>query len=151
MDKKFDIFISYSRIDWDVVKPFFEELKVRGFKVWLDTSNIDYGVSFTDYIAQALDDSDTMLFFCTKNSVYNSAYCKKELAYARTNGMNITAILVDGYMPKKGWFALEYKDINCVNLSVESQRNKLIETLEDRFQPERARERRAKIAQEIEV
>lgn len=145
MEKKYDIFISYSRKDCKLVLPFVEELESRDFKVWIDTSNIDYGATFPDHIAQALDESDSMLFMCTQNSVQNSPYCKKELGYARANGLNITAVLVDGYMPKKGWFALEYNDVNCVNTSDKNQLYRLYDALENKYVPEKVAERRAKI------
>lgn len=144
MEKKYDIFISYSRKDIEKVRPIIDELEARDFKIWLDLSNIDYGDTFPDRIADALDASSSLLFMCTRNSI-NATYCKKEIGYARTNRMKIRAILVDGYMPKKGWFALDYQDVNCINITNDDQKRKLFDELESVYQPQKAIERDKKI------
>lgn len=144
MDKKYDIFICYSRKDIEKVSPIINELEARDFKVWIDMSNIDYGDTFPDRIAEALDASDSLLFMCTTNSLC-APYCKNEIGYARTNGKMIRAILVDGQMPKQGWFALEYQNVNCINITKEEQKKKFFEDIEAIYQPEKAEERRRKI------
>lgn len=144
MEKKYDIFISYSRKDIEKVQPIVNELEARDFKVWLDLSNIEYGDTFPDRISEALDNSDSLLFMCTPNSLV-AAYCKKEIGYARTNGMTIRVILVDGIIPKKGWFALDYQDVNCVNITKDEQTRKFYENLELTYQPEKAAEREKEI------
>lgn len=147
MSKAYDIFISYSRKDSDLVEPFVKELDVRGFKVWIDTSNIDYNETFPDRIAKAMDESACVLFFCSENAI-ESKYCIKELKYARKNKIEIFAILLKEYHPSKGWFALEFNDVNCVDLASESQKVKLIDSLEVKFQPEKVLERMTDIEAE---
>lgn len=144
MDKKYDIFVCYSRKDIEKIRPIINDLEARDFKVWLDMSNIDYGDTFPDRIAEALDASDSLLFMCTPNSL-SAPYCKKEIGYARTNEKMIRAILVDGQMPKQGWFALDYQDVNCINITKEEQKKKFFEEIEAVYQPEKAEERRRKI------
>lgn len=144
MEKKYDIFISYSRKDLYIVRPFIDELEAHDFKLWLDLSEIDYGDTFPDKIAEALDASDSILFMCTPNSLA-APYCKKEIGYARTNGKEIRAILVNGIMPKKGWFALDYQDVNCINITKDEQKRKFFEDIESAYQPEKAAERARKI------
>lgn len=144
LDMKYDIFVSYSRKDIEKVRPVTDELEARDFKIWLDLSNIVYGDTFPDRIAEALDDSDSVLFLCTQNSL-TAPYCKKEIGYARTNGKKIRAILIDGKMPKKGWFALDYLDVNCINFTKEEQKSKFFEELELVYQPQKAIEREKKI------
>lgn len=144
MKEKYDIFISYSRKDIEKVRPIINDLEARDFKVWLDLSNIDYGDTFPDRIAEALDASDSLLFMCTPNSLL-APYCKKEIGYARTNGKMIRAILVDGKMPKQGWFALDYQDVNCINITKDEQKRKFIEDIESVYQPEKAAKRALKI------
>lgn len=150
MEKKYDIFISYSRKDIEKVRPIIDELEVRDFKVWFDLLNIDYGDTFPDRIAEALDASDSLLFMCTPNSLV-APYCKKEIGYARTNGKTIRAILIEGVMPKKGWFALGYQDVNCINITQDEQRQKFLEDIELIYQPEKAKERKRKIEEAKEV
>ena len=85
-------------------------------------------------------------YFCvakhkTEKSL-NAAYCKKELNYARINDKKIRAVLLDAIVPRKGWFALEYGDINCVNYTDKSQVDKLMQELADAYQPEATEARR---------
>lgn len=147
MTKAYDIFISYSRKDSNQVEPFVKELDVRGFKVWIDTSKIDYNETFPVRIAEAMDESASVLFFCSENAM-ESKYCIKELKYARKNKIEITAILLGDYRPSKGWFALEFTDVNCVDMANESQKVKLLDSLESKFQPEKVLERMANIEAE---
>lgn len=140
-NETFHIFISYSRKDIEKVFPLINELENHGVKVWFDLSRIDYGETFPDKIANALDASDSLLFLCTPNSLI-APYCKKEVGYARNNKKKIRAILVDGEMPRKGWFALEYQDVNCINITKPEQKRKFIEEIELVYQLKKAEERR---------
>lgn len=69
MEKKYDIFISYSRKDYENVRSLIDELEAYEFKIWYDISNIEYGDTFPDKIAEALDNSHSLLFICTQNSL----------------------------------------------------------------------------------
>lgn len=146
MEKKYDVFISYSRKDTELIQPILSILIGHDITYWLDTSNIDYGDTFPDRIAEALDDSSSVLFLCTTNSLH-APYCKKEIGYARNNGKKIRAILLNGKMPKQGWFALDYQDVNCVNITDNQQKELLLSELEDECYPERAKERERQISE----
>lgn len=141
METPKDIFISYSRKDKDNIHNLLSALEAYKIKYWLDTSEIDYSDTFPDRIANVIDNVDSVLFICTEKSL-NAAYCKKELNYARINDKQIRAVLLDGIVPRQGWFALEYGDINCVNYTDKSQVDKLMQELENAYQPEAAEVRR---------
>ena len=141
MEMTKDIFISYSRKDKDKILNLLSSLEAYKIKYWLDTSEIDYSDTFPDRIANAIDNADSVLFICTEKSL-NAAYCKKELNYARINDKKIRAVLLDGIVPRQGWFALEYSNVNCVNYTDKSQVDKLMQELEDAYQPEAAEARR---------
>ena len=144
METTKDIFISYSRKDKDNILNLLSALEAYKIKYWLDTSEIDYSDTFPDRIANAIDNADSVLFICTEKSL-NAVYCKKELNYARINDKKIRAVLLDGIVPRQGWFALEYGDINCVNYTDKSQVDKLMQELEDAYQPEAAEARRQEL------
>lgn len=134
MENTYDVFISYSRKDKDRIQNLLSALEVYKISYWLDTSEIDYSETFTDSIACAIDNADSVLFICTNYSI-KAEYCKKELNYARLNNKKIRAILFDGFVPKQGWFALEFGNVNCVNYTDQSQFDKLMQELEDAYQP----------------
>ncbi len=144
METTKDIFISYSRKDKDKILNLLSALEAYKIKYWLDTSEIDYSDTFPDRIASAIDNADSVLFICTEKSL-NAAYCKKELNYARINDKKIRAVLLDGIVPRQGWFALEYSNVNCVNYTDKSQVDKLMQELEDAYQPEAAETRRQEL------
>lgn len=46
MDCKYDLFISYSRKDTDVVKSIVTKLQTHGFTVWIDENGVESGDAF---------------------------------------------------------------------------------------------------------
>lgn len=144
MEMTKDIFISYSRKDKDKILNLLSALEAYKIKYWLDTSEIDYSDTFPDRIASAIDNADSVLFICTEKSL-NASYCKKELNYARINDKKIRAVLLDGIVPRQGWFVLEYSNVNCVNYTDKSQVDKLMQELEDAYQPEAAEAHRQEL------
>lgn len=77
------IFISYSRKDLDKVKPIKEELETTGFSCWMDLEGIESGSEeFTEYIANAIEQSRVLLFFLSGTS-QKSRWSLNELRVAR--------------------------------------------------------------------
>ena len=51
---KYDIFISYSRRDLDIVRDFYERLSAEGFRVWIDMKGLYSGDQFKRELTQAI-------------------------------------------------------------------------------------------------
>ena len=68
MDKKYDIFISYSRKDSELVLSVVKQLQERGFTIWIDKDGIESGDAFKSVIVRAIKNSDVFLFFSSKAS-----------------------------------------------------------------------------------
>lgn len=147
-EKRYNVFISYSRKDIRLVEPIVNDLVQLGISCWLDVTKINYGDTFPDIIAEALDLSDSILFFCSQNSL-NAAYCKKEIGYGKRNGKKIRAILLEGKLPQTGWFALDYSDVNCVNIKDQDQKNKLFSEIQSLYITPSCKENKTKIELDI--
>lgn len=65
---KYDIFISYSRKDSEIVKRFADELGKAGYTIWMDIDGIETGDEFKSKIVSAIKDSALFLFFSSKDS-----------------------------------------------------------------------------------
>lgn len=65
---KYDVFISYSRKDSEIVKRFADELGKAGYTIWMDIDGIETGDEFKSKIVSAIKDSALFLFFWSKDS-----------------------------------------------------------------------------------
>ncbi len=130
--KKYDIFISYSRKDIDKVLPIVKEIESKGISVWFDIDGIESGDEFVTKIATAIDNSDSVLFMYTENSV-NGQWTQKEVMYAKEQKKIVIPILLDGSMPDKGWFKFLYGTINCIDITNNLQKEKLYKELNNKY------------------
>ena len=91
---KYDIFISYSRQDSDIVKRVSEELISTGFSVWIDENGIESGDAFKSVIVRAIENCNTVLFFSSQSS-NESYWTTKEISVAIYEGKNIIPVKLD--------------------------------------------------------
>lgn len=129
--KDFDIFISYSRKDFDEVNTFLNLLKRRipGLRCWFDLTGIESGDEFMDKIVTAIDKSDKVLFMVSDNSIM-SPWTKKEVIYAENTGHTLIPVLLRG-AKLKGWFLFNYGLIDSIDSSDPRQVDKLIDNLKN--------------------
>lgn len=130
--KQYDIFISYSRKDIDKVLPIVKEIESKGISVWFDINGIESGEEFVTKIATAIDNSDSILFMYTENSV-NGQWTQKEVMYAKEQKKTVIPILLNGSMPDKGWFKFLYGTINCIDITNSLQKEKLYKELNNKY------------------
>lgn len=126
--KKFDVFISYSRKDREIVFPLVKEFERLGLSVWIDLKGIESGVDFVDKIVSSIDRSEFILFMYTESSA-EGGWTKKEILYAKDQGKPIIPILLEGRMPQRGWFKFLCADINCVDIKNPLQKESLFKML----------------------
>ncbi len=95
MDNKYDVFISYSRHDTNVVNQFVDRLEREGFSVWIDRDGIESGDAFKRIILQAIKNSAVVLFFSSQHS-NQSSWTAKEIGVAVKYQKTVIPILLDG-------------------------------------------------------
>lgn len=74
---QFDVFLSHSSRDKDVVRPLAERLRADGLRVWFDEWEIKYGQSIPGQIDQGLEHS-RVLVFCMSANAFGSDWAQLE-------------------------------------------------------------------------
>ena len=92
--EQYDIFISYSRKDSEIVNQFVTSLTNAGYKVWIDREGIMSGDQFKAIIVRAIKNSSIVLFFSSANS-NASEWTVKEISYALKKGKTIIPVKLD--------------------------------------------------------
>jgi hypothetical protein len=89
------VFLSYSSADKDIVRRFARGLDQRGIFVWFDEMRLHAGEDWGRAIEQALDSSDYIAFFMSKNSM-SRGFVQKELklAFERSRMMPVGRTLI---------------------------------------------------------
>ncbi len=128
MENSKPIFISYSRIDKNIVFPFVKRIEQELKTIcWIDSEGIESGSQFEDVIVNAIDESKVVLFMLSDSSI-NSKWTKREVLYAEDEGKRIVPIVVD----KKGlrkWFKFHFGNVDYIDINDEGQCDKLLNNL----------------------
>ena len=133
-EKKYDVFISYSRKDYDEVKAFVDMLKERipTLKVWMDLEGITAADEFDEKIITAIDASSYVIFAMSPNSnsvgENSSKWTKKELVYAKNTGKKVIPILLKD-ASLNSWFLFEFGRTDCIDSSNKYQTEKLLKNI----------------------
>lgn len=127
-----EIFISYSRRDFDKVKAIKDEIdRELGIDCWMDLEGIESGQQFEDVIINAINDHDTMLFMLSPNSM-DSEWALDELNFAKIKGKRIVLLyIVPCQMTDK--FCFKYSKYDAIEWHNPLQHNKLINNLRTWF------------------
>ena len=131
---EYDIFISYSRKDFNEVKALYEMLKSRisNINIWFDLTGIESGdEEFDEKIIAAIDNSKMLLFALSDNS-NQSKWAKDEVMYAKNTEKRIIPVLMKGAC-LKGWFLFKFGRIDCIDLQDEKQVNKMLHNFSEWF------------------
>lgn len=127
---KYDIFISYSRKDFEEVSSLLKVLieHIPTLTYWFDVTGIESGDEFDDKIITAINNSSYVLFALSNNSI-NSQWTKDEVMYAKNTGKKIIPVLLSGATLEDGWFLFKFGRIDCIDSTEPIQVEKLIKNL----------------------
>lgn len=127
---KYDIFVSYSRTDMDVVNRLVGDIHEKtNARCWVDWNGIESGDQFVDVIINAIDKVDTVLFVLSDNSMA-SEFARREIDYARNTGKKIVPVVVDGGK-LRGWFLFFFGSVDYIDIKVPMQYDKLLRNIGD--------------------
>ena len=129
LPNKNEVFISYSRKDFEKVRAVKKEIdKLVGIDCWMDLDGIESGERFKKVIISAINRHDALLFMLTPQSM-SSPFALKELGFAASKGKRI--ILVDlAHTQMNDEFLFDYSDKDVINWNDSMQRCKLIKDLQ---------------------
>jgi serine/threonine protein kinase len=88
------IFISYSHSDLPFVGWLMENLKQRGYEIWLDSSAIRIGQQWREEIVQGIEESEYFMIIISSRSI-KSEHVVKELSLAETYGRLILPVMIE--------------------------------------------------------
>ena len=128
---KYDVFISYSRKDFDEVSALMEAIRkeIPGLSMWFDVNGIESGDDFEEKIIDAIDNSSFLLFVLSDNSL-DSEWTKKEVMYAKNTGKRIVPVLLKGAQ-LKSWFLFKFSTTDCIDSTNRIHMEKLCRNLSD--------------------
>lgn len=109
---KYDVFISYSRKDKQVVQIISNLLVENGISFWCDSSKIPPGDEFYSTIVEAIKESRITLFVSSSNS-NKSIFTTKEVAVAFNEGKCIIPYKIDASSFNKK-LELVFSDLNWI-------------------------------------
>ncbi len=76
------IFISYAREDYRVVRKIYDRLKAAGYKPWMDKVDLLAGAAFDKAIPKVLRESDLFIVCLSPNSVNKRSFIQREINLA---------------------------------------------------------------------
>lgn len=94
---KYDVFISYSRLDTKIADRICEAFDAAGITYFIDRQGLSAGMEFPKVLADAIENSKLFLFLASQNS-YKSKFTDSEITYAfniKEKG-NIIPYIIDG-------------------------------------------------------
>lgn len=94
MTETYDIFISYSNKDRQLVHKYAKFLEDYGYKVWYDVKCLYGGAKFAGEIADAIEASKLFVFFSSENS-NKSEWTKGEIFLAQKYNKQILPVRID--------------------------------------------------------
>lgn len=128
MENSKPIFISYSRIDKNIVFPFVKRIEQElNTTCWIDFEGIESGSQFEEVIVNAIDESRVVLFMLSDSSI-NSMWTRREVLYAEDEGKKIVPIVIDGKGLRK-WFKFHFGNVDYIDIQDEEQCDKLLNNL----------------------
>ena len=134
---KYDIFISYSRRNLDIVRAFYDRLCAEGFNVWIDMKGLYSGDQFKREITKAIIGSRVLVFFSSEQS-NRSIWTASEIGVAREFKIPILPVRIDD-TPYSEEVLLDLVNLNYTDYTVESERprrlNEFIESLKRNYPP----------------
>ena len=138
------IFISYKRVDKEIVYPIVEEIKHKtGVNCWIDLEGIESGDQFQNVIIDAIDNSDIVIFMLSKNFIApyrneitgeidlkKQTFPEKEVMYALHHNKRLIPISIDGTTVHDcKWLEFNCSGLDCINWVVKEQQSKLLNNL----------------------
>ena len=134
------IFISYKRVDKDVVFPLKDRIeKALGEPCWIDLSGIESDAQFASVIINNIDEAEVFLFMYSKThgniKDFEKDWTIREINYAQEENKRIVFVNLDD-TPLTKWFKFMFPRKEQVSVSSVDAVNALISDLKKWLQPQ---------------
>lgn len=113
MRNKYDIYISYSRADYETVRKIVGVIQRQGYSCFVDYLNLDSG-KFDEQIFEAINSSKCFLLLYSQH-VESSQFIRREVESALENGIKILPILLSEF-EVVSWYKNRFSQINYIRI-----------------------------------
>lgn len=113
MSKKYDLYISYSRADYDGARMIVDVLQKQGYSCFVDFDELDAG-EIEKQLFDAINNSRCLLLVYSQH-VESSQYIRREVEFALENGIKILPILLSDF-EEVSWYRDKFANVNCIKL-----------------------------------
>ncbi|CAF2160557.1 unnamed protein product, partial [Rotaria magnacalcarata] len=128
LKRKRHIMISYNHeASYDICRRICDELRRRGFEVWIDEDNLDETI-FLQALANAVENSYFVLL-CFNSAYAASEYCRKEACYAIEKRIPYIPSRMEAAFDPTGWLGITIADHVYCDFSSPNDFNKALEKL----------------------
>ena len=123
------IFISYKRVDKDIVLPIKDEIEQKtGNRCWIDLDGIESDAQFANVIIRAINNAQVFLFMYshahTEIEDYDTDWTVREINFAQKRRKRIVFVNIDG-SPLTDWFELMFGTKQQIDTSSDFLMNRL--------------------------
>ena len=123
-----EIFISYSRKDFDKVKAIKDEIdRELGIDCWMDLDGIESGDEFKKVIIKAINEHNTLLFMLSTNSM-ESPWALDELNFAKHKNKRIVLVYIERCEMNDDFY-FDFHKYDTIDWDNPLQQNKLFNNL----------------------
>lgn len=91
---EWNVFVSYSRLDREIVVPLTQLMRITGGNVFRDEDSINFGKQWRVVVAESLASARTVLVFWSGNSATSEAV-QVEYTQAIAQGKDIVPVVLD--------------------------------------------------------
>ncbi|CAF2156444.1 unnamed protein product, partial [Rotaria magnacalcarata] len=128
LKRKRHIMISYNHeASYDICRRICDELRRRGFEVWIDEGNLDETI-LLQALANAVENSYVVLL-CFNSAYAASEYCRKEACYAIEKRIPYIPCRMEAEFDPTGWLGITIADHVYCDFSSPNDFNKALEKL----------------------
>lgn len=113
MSKKYDLYISYSRADYDGARMIVDVLQKQGYSCFVDFDELDAG-EIEKQLFEAINNSRCLLLVYSQH-VESSQFIRREVEFAIENGTKVLPILLSEFK-EVSWYKERFSTINCIKL-----------------------------------
>ena len=130
--REYDVFISYSRKNKDVVLPIKKELERLGFTCWIDLSDIPCGAeSFKKKVISGIKQTRIALLFFLSAESQSSEYALREVNFAKKRAMKRVILIRFNDDQMTDDFYFDYQDADIIDWRIPEQKGKLLRNLKN--------------------
>lgn len=111
MINKYNIYISYSRADYETARKIVGILQRQGYSCFVDFQSIGTS-TFDEQIYDAINNSNCFLLLYSQQ-VESSQFVRREVEFALQNGIKFLPILLTN-VEKISWYKNKFANVNCI-------------------------------------